>query len=56
MGADSQKPRAKIFAVGEIPVQVVRKQIKKPTAFEITDLLIKAIVAAAALINAIKWW
>ena len=33
-----------------------KKPTKKPTAFEIANLLIKAIVAAAALINAIKWW
>ena len=33
-----------------------KKPTKKPTSFEITDLIIKAIVAAAALITAIKWW
>ena len=32
------------------------KKQKKPTSFEITDLIIKALVAIAALINAIKWW
>lgn len=29
---------------------------KKPTTFEIADLIIKAVVALAALITAIKWW
>ena len=29
---------------------------EKPTAVEIVDLIIKAIVAAAALITAIRWW
>lgn len=33
-----------------------RKANKKPTAFEITELIIKAVVAIAALITAIKWW
>lgn len=32
-----------------------RKQ-KKPTTYEIVELIIKAVVAAAALITAIKWW
>lgn len=29
---------------------------RKPTALEIADIIIKAVVAAAALITAIKWW
>lgn len=33
-----------------------QKRKQKPTAFEITELIIKAIVAIAALITAIKWW
>lgn len=32
------------------------KENKKPTAYEIAELIIKAVVAAAALITAIKWW
>lgn len=32
------------------------KKQKKPTAYEIAELIIKAVVAAAALITAIKWW
>lgn len=32
------------------------KKQKKPTTFEIVDLIIKALVGAAALITAIKWW
>lgn len=34
----------------------MKKQKEKPTAFEIAELIIKAIVAIAALITAIKWW
>ncbi len=34
----------------------MKQQKKKPTAFEVVDLIIKAIVAIAALITAIKWW
>lgn len=33
-----------------------QKPNKKPTAIEIADIVIKAVVAAAALIQAIKWW
>lgn len=33
-----------------------QKRKEKPTAFEIAELIIKAIVAIAALITAIKWW
>lgn len=29
---------------------------KKPTTVEIVELIIKAVVALAALITAIKWW
>jgi len=29
---------------------------KKPTAIEIAELIIQAVVAIAALIAAIKWW
>lgn len=32
------------------------KQKEKPTAVEITELVIKAVLAIAALIQAIKWW
>ena len=34
----------------------MKKANKKPTAFEITELIIKAVVAIAALITAIRWW
>lgn len=33
-----------------------KRKRKKPTTFEIVELVIKAVVAAAALITAIKWW
>ncbi len=33
-----------------------KKRKEKPTAFEIAELITKAIVAIAALITAIKWW
>lgn len=32
------------------------KKNKKPTTIEIVELIIKAVVAIAALITAIKWW
>lgn len=32
------------------------KPNKKPTAFEVTQLVIEAVAAIAALITAIKWW
>ena len=32
------------------------KPNKKPTAFEIAELIIEAVAAIAALITAIKWW
>lgn len=31
-------------------------QNKKPTAEEVVELIIKAVVALAALITAIRWW
>ncbi len=34
----------------------MKRRKRKPTAFEIAELIIKANVAAAALITAIKWW
>lgn len=34
----------------------MKKRKKKPTTFEIAELIIKAIVAIAALITAVKWW
>lgn len=34
----------------------MKQSNKKPTAIEITELVIKAVVALAALITAIKWW
>lgn len=34
----------------------MKKPKKKPTAFEVADLIIKAVVAIAALITAVKWW
>lgn len=34
----------------------MKKQNKKPTAFEIAQLVIEAVVAIAALITAVKWW
>ena len=32
------------------------KKPKKPTTYEIEDLIIKALVGAASLISAIRWW
>ena len=29
---------------------------RKPTAYKVANLIIKAIVAAATLISAIRWW
>lgn len=34
----------------------MKKPQKKPTTLEIVDIVIKAVVAIAALITAIKWW
>lgn len=34
----------------------MKKAKRKPTAIEIADIVIKAVVAIAALIQAIKWW
>lgn len=32
------------------------KRKKKPTAYEIAEIVIKAVVAIAALITAVRWW
>lgn len=32
------------------------KKQKKPTAYQIAELIIEAVVATAALITAIRWW
>lgn len=32
------------------------KKPKKPTTYEIAELILKALTAIAALISAIKWW
>ena len=32
------------------------KKRKKPTTYEIAELILKALTAIAALITAIKWW
>ncbi len=34
----------------------MKKRKEKPTAFEIAELILEAVVAVAALITAIKWW
>lgn len=34
----------------------VKVKKKKPTAFDIADFIIRALLAVAALITAIKWW
>lgn len=34
----------------------MKKPTEKPTPFEVAELIIKAVVAIAALITAIKWW
>lgn len=34
----------------------MKQSNKKPTAIEIAEIIIKAVVALAALITAIKWW
>lgn len=34
----------------------MKEQKEKPTAFEIAELVIKAVAAVAAIISAIKWW
>lgn len=33
-----------------------KRRKKKPTAYEIAELIINAIIALAAVITAIKWW
>ena len=35
---------------------MAKKPNKKPTTYEIIELIIEALVAIAALITAIKWW
>ena len=35
---------------------MAKKPNKKPTTYEIIELILKAITAMAALITAIKWW
>jgi hypothetical protein len=44
------------FARGSLRIRAVFRQNKKLTAYEITELIIEAVVAAAALITAIRWW
>lgn len=34
----------------------MKRQKKKPTAFEIVKIVIEAVAATAALILAIRWW
>ncbi len=34
----------------------MKKQNKKPTTIEIATLIIEALTAVAAIINAIRWW
>ena len=33
-----------------------KEQKKKLTAYEITEIIIEAVIAASALITAIRWW
>jgi hypothetical protein len=35
---------------------MAKKPNKKPTTYEIVELIVKAMTAIAALIAAIKWW
>ena len=35
---------------------MAKKPNKKPTTYEIIELIFQAVVAIAALISAIKWW
>ena len=35
---------------------MAKKPNKKPTTYEIIELILKAITAMAALVTAIKWW
>ena len=35
---------------------MAKKPNKKPTTYEIIELMLKAVTAIAALITAIKWW
>lgn len=34
----------------------MKKKQKKPTTYEMAELIIEALIAVAALITAIKWW
>lgn len=34
----------------------MKRSNKKPTTIEIAEIIIKAVVALAALITAIRWW
>lgn len=34
----------------------MKQSNKKPTTIEIAEIIIKAVVALAALITAIRWW
>ena len=35
---------------------MAKKPNKKPTTYEIVELILKALTAIAALLTAIKWW
>ena len=35
---------------------MAKKPKKKPTTYEIAELILKAVTAIATLISAIKWW
>lgn len=35
---------------------MAKKQNKKPTTYEIVELILKALTAIAAILTAIKWW
>lgn len=37
-------------------VHRMAKKPKKPTPFEVAELILKALTAIAALVSAIKWW
>ena len=36
--------------------KVVVRLKRKPTALEVAEVIIKAVIALAALITALKWW
>lgn len=49
--------RTKESSFGKEVKKMKRKKTKKKlTAYEITEIIIEAVVAIAALITAIKWW